>query len=104
MRPVAPIDCVPNNCELAFSIGKTDKRESILYIYRKATSQYVPLPTSNSLTKTKKETRRSAKIKTKTTMADPKTLINDLSSQVQANDIDSGKATLTKLKVGFFAM
>ncbi|KAL7537162.1 hypothetical protein ACHAXR_008646 [Thalassiosira sp. AJA248-18] len=32
-------------------------------------------------------------------MADAKALINDLSRQVQANDIQSGKITLTKLKI-----
>ena len=33
-------------------------------------------------------------------MLDAKALVNDLSRQVQASDIDGGKATLTKLKVG----
>jgi len=32
-------------------------------------------------------------------MADPKSLLNDLSQQVQAEDIESGKRTLTKLKI-----
>lgn len=36
-------------------------------------------------------------------MVDAKALVNDLSRQVQANDIESGKITLTKLKVGWFS-
>jgi hypothetical protein len=34
-------------------------------------------------------------------MVDAKALIADLSRQVKANDIGSGKITLTKIKVGF---
>lgn len=39
------------------------------------------------------------RLQTISTMVDANALIKDLSRQVQSNDIESGKKTLTKLKV-----
>ena len=41
----------------------------------------------------------SQRLQTISTMVDANALIKDLSRQVQSNDIESGKKTLTKLKV-----